>query len=85
MAVTHTDPIASVVLAWCYTHNMQNRIVCHRGVGLDAWRRGLEPPDNTEGPPVARPTTWLLTTGWCSRGGGRIDTELRQLKAGPAG
>jgi putative transposase len=43
----------------------------------DVWRRGLEPPDNPGGPPVARPSTWLLATGWCSRGGGRIDTAER--------
>jgi REP element-mobilizing transposase RayT len=40
----------------------------------DEWRHGLDPPDNPDGPPVARPSTWLLATGWRARGGGAIDT-----------
>jgi putative transposase len=45
-----------------------------RGWRTDDWRRGLDPPDNPHGPPVAQPATWLLATGWRSRGGGPIDT-----------
>jgi hypothetical protein len=44
------------------------------GWRADRWRRGLDPPDNPDGPPVARPTTWLLASGWNLRGGGPIDT-----------
>jgi putative transposase len=39
----------------------------------ERWRRGLDPPDNPDGPPVARARTWLLRIGWNLRGGGRID------------
>ena len=44
------------------------------GWRTDRWRRGYDPPDSSDGPPVAPPATWLLATGWRSRGGGRIDT-----------
>jgi putative transposase len=40
----------------------------------DDWRRGFAPPDNRDGPPVARASTWLLRTGWRLRAGGPIDT-----------
>jgi len=38
----------------------------------ERWRRGLDPPDNPHGPPVARARTWMLRIGWRERGGGRI-------------
>ncbi len=34
------------------------------GWRTDQWRRGLDPPDNPHGPPVAPAHTWLLATGW---------------------
>jgi hypothetical protein len=37
------------------------------------WRRRFAPPDTRDGPSVAPADTWLLTTGWWSRGGGLID------------
>jgi REP element-mobilizing transposase RayT len=37
------------------------------------WRQRFDPPDNRDGPPVARASTWVLTTGWRTRGGGCID------------
>jgi putative transposase len=40
----------------------------------ERWRRGLDPPDNPGGPPVARARTWMLKIGWRARGGGRIAT-----------
>ena len=49
-------------------------LVCEHRLGSDEWRHGLDPPDNPDGPPVARPSTWLLATGWRARGGGAIDT-----------
>lgn len=44
------------------------------GWRTEDWRCGLDPPDSRHGRPVARPTTWLLATGW-RRGGGPIDTD----------
>ncbi len=44
------------------------------GWRTDQWRRGFVPPDNRDGPAVTRPRTWLLATGWRTRGGGPIDT-----------
>jgi putative transposase len=44
------------------------------GWRTDDWRRGLDPPHNPDGPPVAPPRTWLLSAGWRLRGGGSIDT-----------
>jgi hypothetical protein len=42
------------------------------------WRQRFDPPDNRDGQPVARASTWLLTTGWRTRGGGCIDVaEVR--------
>jgi len=38
------------------------------GWAHERWRRGLSPPDDDEGPPVARPHTWLLATGWRAHG-----------------
>jgi hypothetical protein len=44
------------------------------GWHTDDWRRGFDPPDNRDGPAVARAETWLLSTGWRTRGGGPIGT-----------
>ena len=42
------------------------------GWAHERWRRGLDPPDNRDGPPVAAAQGWLLTAGWKLRGGGAI-------------
>jgi putative transposase len=49
----------------------------------DHWRRGLDPPHNPDGPPVARARSWMLTTGWREHAGGPIDTTEVPRSAGP--
>jgi putative transposase len=43
------------------------------GWRTNEWRRGLDPPDNPDGPPAAPAQSWLLAIGWRLRGGGWID------------
>jgi putative transposase len=62
----HGEPVTTVDIytsAWYFD-----------GWASDGWRRGFDPPDSREGSVVAAAATWLLSTGWRSRGGGPIGT-----------
>ena len=68
------------VLVYVLQNGLRHGEAAYRGVDLfssawyfdgwthEGWRRGLDPPQNPDGLPVAAARGWLLTTGWKLRG-----------------